>query len=511
MFFYTPTALWLLLLPLLLLFLTHKKSNLIEKHFSKVMLQKLQLQSTLFSPRKKHIIFALILVLFIVALARPVSKRPTLHLPVNKPAVILALDVSKSMHLSDVYPSRLTLAREKLEAFVDKASGFDMGILLYAQDAYMLYPLTHENSTLSYLLKDANLSHTFASQTNLFAALEGGAGLLKSHSNPHIILLTDDNATLIRTKELAYLQDKGIKLSALSLSKESPSSLQALCEKTGGAYQPYTWSQEDITTLIQHIASSPLTSQSKAYDVTNLQEYFMYPLSLALLLLALLFLPLRKPASSALMLLLLSVLKPLPTHASVLDFWYLHQAKNATQSQDYSKAIALYKKADLNPQGYYNLANTLYKASQFIEAVTYYKKALKAELKEDKTFNAKIYYNIATAYAHKNKLDFAKENYEKSLSLHPYIVTRENLKTIQQLLKVQRKNLHKSYQKLHFKPIAPSDFAKAAVFSDYSIKLQTLLPSQEQQWFNKILKHKNPVYLQKLHTTQRSKDASLPY
>jgi len=507
MFFYTPTALWLLLIPLLLFFLNHKKNNLLEKHFSKAMLHKLQLQSSLFSPRKKHMVFALILALIIVALARPVSKRPTLHLSVNKPAVVLALDVSKSMHLTDVYPSRLSLAKEKLEAFVDKASGFDMGILLYAQDAYMLYPLTHENSTLSYLLRDANLSHTFAPNTNLFAALEGGAGLLKTHHNPHIVLLSDDNATRIRAKELAYLQTKGIKLSALSLSKELPSTLKILCEKSGGTYQHYTWSQEDITTLIQHIASAPLMSQTKEYDIPNLKEYYIYPLALALLLLVLLFLPLRNPASSVLLLLLFTVATPIPTHASVLDFWYLHQAKNATQNQDYPKAIELYKKADLNPQGYYNLANTLYKVSQFIEAVTYYKRALG----KDKAFNAKIYHNIATAYAHKNKLDFAKENYEKSLALHPYSVTRENLKTIQQLLKVQRKNLHKTYQKLHFKPIAPSDFAKAAVFSDYSIKLQTLLPSQEQQWFNKILKHKNPGYLQKLHTTKRSQDASLPY
>ena len=507
MFFYTPTALWLLLLPLLLLFLTQKKSNLIEKHFSKAMLHKLQLQSTLFSPRKKHMLFTLILTLFIVALARPVSKRPTLHLPVNKPAVILALDVSKSMHLNDVYPSRLTLAREKLEAFVAKASGFDMGIILYAKDAYMLYPLTHENSTLSYLLKDANLSHTFAPQSNLFAALEGGAKLLKTHSNPHIVLFTDNNATLTRSKELAYLHHKGIKLSTLLLTKNKPSSLQTLCKKSGGAHQYYTWSQEDIRALITHIISTPLTSQTKNYDVTNLKEYFIYPLALALLLLALLFLPLKKPLSSALMLLLLSIAIPVPSNASVLDFWYLHQAKSYAQNQDYDNAIKMYKKADLTPQGYYNLATTLYRASHFIEAVTYYQKSLG----EDKVFNAKIYYNIATAYAHTNKLDFAKENYEKSLALYPYTVTRENLKTVQQLLKVERKNLHKAYQKLHFKPIASSDFAKASVFSDYSIKLQTLLPSQEQQWFNKILKHKNPVYLQKLHTTKRSTDASLPY
>jgi tetratricopeptide (TPR) repeat protein len=198
---------------------------------------------------------------------------------------------------------------------------------------------------------------------------------------------------------------------------------------------------------------------------------------------------------------------PVPSSASVFDFWYLYQADKYTQSKAYDKAIVYYKKAELTPQGYYNFANTLYKASHFIEAVTYYQKALG----EDKIFNAKIYYNIATAYAHKNKLDFAKENYEKSLALHPFNITIENLKSIQQLLKVQRKNLHKAYQKLIFKAVAPQKYATKSVFSDYCIKLQKLLPDQEQQWFNKILKHKNPVYLQKLHTTKRSQDASLPY
>ena len=507
MFFYTPTALLFLLLPLIFLFINHNKITPLQKHFSKEMFYKLQLQGTLFSPRKKQIIFALILALFIIALARPVSKQPTLHLPVNKPAVILALDVSKSMHTTDVYPSRLSLAREKLETFVSNASGFDMGIILYAKDAYMLYPLTHENSTLSYLLKEANLSHTFSAHTNLFAAIEGASQLLKSYNNPHIILLTDDNSTLTRTKELNFLQTKGIKLSTLSLIKDTLSTLQNLCQKSGGSYQPYTWSQKDITTLIKHIASTPLTSQTKAYDVTNLQEYYMYPLALALLLLALLFLPLRKPVSSVLVSLFISVAMPVPSNASVLDFWYLYQAENYVENKNYDKAIKMYKKADLTPQSYYNLATTLYRASHFIEAVTYYKKALG----KDKVFNAKIYYNIATAYAHKNKLDFAKKYYEKSLTLWPYTVTRENLKIVQKLLKIQRKNPHKAYQKLHFKPIAPSNFSKASVFSDYSIKLDTLLPSQEQQWFNKILKYKSPLYLQKLHTTKRSKDASFPY
>jgi Ca-activated chloride channel family protein len=507
MFFYYPYALLFLFLPLFFLWYKHQKNDPLRQHFSKEMYQKLQLQSSLLNPSKKHILFSLILALFIVALARPVSKRSILHLAVNKPAVVLALDVSRSMHQTDVYPSRLTLAKEKLEAFVAKASGFDMGIILYAKDAYMLYPLTHENHTLSYLLKDSNLSHPFSAQTNLFAALEGGVQLLKTHSNPHIVLLTDDNSTLTRSKELAYLHTKGVKLSALTLTKNTASSLKTLCKKSAGTYQSYTWSQKDIHTLIKHIASSPLSSQTKEYDVANLQEYFMYPLGLALLLLVLLFLPLKKPASSALVLLLLSIVMPVPSNASVLDFWYLRQAENSVQKQDYDNAIKMYKKADLTPKGYYSLATTLYKAAHFIEAVTYYQKALG----KNKMFNAKVYYNIATAYAHKNKLDLAKENYIKSLALHPYSVTRENLKTIQALLKVQRKNLHKAYQKLHFKPIAPSDFAKTSVFSDYSIKLQNLLPSQEQQWFDKILKHKNPVYLQKLHSTKRSKDASLPY
>jgi len=509
MFFYTPYALVLLVVPLFLLFRHHKKSTPLQKHFSKEMVQKLQLQGTLFSPTKKHILFSLVLALFVVALARPVSKRPTLQLPQNKPAVILALDVSKSMHTADIYPLRLTLARKKLEAFVAKASALSMGIILYANDAYMLYPLTYENTTLSYLLRDANLSHSFAPQSNLFAAIEGGTQLLKKHHNAHIVLLTDDNSTLIRNNELKYLQEKGISISALSLTKNTPSTLKTLCEKSSGTYQPYTWSQEDIDTLITHITSRPIISQTKDYDVENLQEYFAYPLALALLLLGLLFFPLKKKSSSILILLILisSFSLPVPSSASMLDFWYLHQAGKYTQNKAYDKAITYYKQANLNAEGYYNLANTLYKASHFIEAVKYYKKALG----KNKAFNAKIYYNIATAYAHKNKLNFAKEYYQKSIALYPYPEARDNLKTIQKLLKVQRKNLHKAFQKLVFKPVAPQRYTQNSVFSEYSIKLHKLLPDQEQQWFNKILKQKNTIYLQKLPTTKRSNDASLPY
>ena len=151
-------------------------------------------------------------------------------------------------------------------------------------------------------------------------------------------------------------------------------------------------------------------------------------------------------------------------------------------------------------------ATALYNAKVYIEAVDYYKKSLR---KEDMHFNAKVYHNIATAYVRKHKLDLAKKYYQKSLTLYPLKEAKENLSLVKQQLKIERKNLHKAYQKLHFKSVAKQNsYAKANVFNSYAIKLHKLLPTQEEQWFAKILKHHTPNYLQKIPTTKRSKDAN---
>ena len=509
MFFLYPFVLLLLVVPFFFFIYRFKtKKYHFEKHFSAAMLKKLSLGSSSLHTTLKYALFLLVLVFFIIALARPVKLRTYLDTSLSKPSVIIAIDASKSMQNTDIYPHRFTLAKTKLTHLVAQAQDFSIGILFYAKEAYVLYPLSQNPQVLSFLLKDMNLTQTFAPNSNLFAALQGANSLLKKQKNKHIILLSDGGEETSRASELSYLKSKHIHLWALAITTKPNHALSSLCVQSQGAYQHYTWGDEDITTLLNAIKHTSLDAQMYHYDMPQYKEYFSYPLLFALFLLLLLFFPLKKPKQTALVwIFMFCVVKITPLSAGMFDFWYLYHASQSYKKHDYKEAIYAYKKTNLSSTTYYNLATALYKSSQYMDAINYYKKALG----QQKEMNAKIYYNIATAYVRKNKLDLAKMYYKKSLKSYPYKVAKENLDYINAHLKIQRKNLHKKYKKLHFKPIAQNSYAQNNVFSSYSVKINHLIPDEEARWFQKIMKHTSPVYVQKISTTKRSKDADKPW
>jgi len=508
MYFLYPFVCFLLVVPLFYFF--HKlntSSNALSNYFSEELLKKLSLSSGYFNYQIKYRLFLLVMTLFIIALARPVKQIDYLDASITKASVIIALDVSKSMNRTDIYPSRLHLAKVKLTRLLSLAQGFDVGILLYAEDAYALYPLSQTPVLLSTLVKDMNLTQKFAPNSNLFAALQGSEILLEKAQNKHIILLSDGGENVSREKELSYLKSKDITLWSLALSPKTNTALRALAQESHGLYQPYTWGDEDIQALLLAIKHTKSKSQACHYEVPQYEEYFSYPLFLALCVLLLLFFPLKNFNRTLFILPLFLIDISTPLQAGIFDFWYLYEAKQSYTNKSYKDALASYKKADLNPKVHYNLATTFYATKEYSLSIQHYKKALG----RNKKMNAKIYYNIATAYARRDKLDLAKSYYEKSLSSYEYKVALDNLNTIKKQLSIQRKNLHKKYQKLYFKAIGKNDYAQNATFTNYAIKIHDFLPNEEERWFQKILKHKAPLYLQKLNTTKRSDDANHPW
>jgi len=508
MTFYYPYLLLLTIIPVIFLWIDFShKNDAFSKYFSKEMQHKLSLNASKFSTRYKRFVFIAILILFIVALARPAKLLPTLENKENQPALIIALDVSKSMHEKDIYPTRLTLAMKKLKDLLSQATMLQIGVILYAKEAYMLYPITKESSLLAELLNDVNLSTKFAPNSNLFAALEASESLLRDHNSKQILLLSDGGAEVSRDEELEYLKKKHITLYALTTTTTSHASIDKLCQNSGGISTHYTLSTYDIDALLSHIKSHPDKAETFHYDFRHYQELYVYPLWLAICLLILLFLPLRRVTFLLVFTVLFMPHASTPLHAGILDFWHLHKAKAYAEEKAYTDAITNYNKLTPTPQIYYNIATMHYRNKAYLLAIATYKKALGKE----KSYNAKIYYNIATAYVQLHKLAHAKEYYLKSFALYPLKETKENLLQVTQALKAERKNLHKAYQKLHFKAIAKNSFTKEAIFSNYAVKLEKLIPSEEEQWFKRIAKQKFQPYLEHIPTSKRSLDANLSF
>jgi len=66
--------------------------------------------------------------------------------------VVVALDLSKSMLATDVYPSRVERARIELDRLLDRIGGDRVGLVLFAGDG-VSYPLTHDQEVMRMLYR----------------------------------------------------------------------------------------------------------------------------------------------------------------------------------------------------------------------------------------------------------------------------------------------------------------------------------------------------------------------
>ncbi len=220
---------------------------------------------------------ALSLLLF--AAAGPVARPP---LPVNKAAVMIALDASRSMLADDVKPSRLEAAREVARSFVRLApASTHIGLLTFSDGASLLVaPTTDRARVLDALarIKPADATSFAGALVGGVRALPGRAGAVPppelggtpapgggapnaappAATNPDtlapgaILMLSDGISNRGADPRIAarFAQDQRVKLYAVALGKEGGSvsrvegqlvfapfdtrTMQSLTQLTGG-------------------------------------------------------------------------------------------------------------------------------------------------------------------------------------------------------------------------------------------------------------------------------------
>jgi Ca-activated chloride channel homolog len=129
----------------------------------------------------------------IFALARPVWGVDAELIETRGVAVMIVLDVSESMNAQDVLPNRLERARLSLVDLLNAASGNLFGLVLFAGDAVVQFPLTSDSETALMFVRAAS-THSISRQGT---AVEDALRLALSTFDERItnqsmiILLTD--------------------------------------------------------------------------------------------------------------------------------------------------------------------------------------------------------------------------------------------------------------------------------------------------------------------------------
>jgi Ca-activated chloride channel homolog len=94
------------------------------------------------------IVYILFIMLVLVALARPQRINEQIEQTAEGIDIVLVLDVSGSMELQDIKPSRLEAAKEVAINFIDGRVADRIGLVVFAGDAYSLAPLTTDYQLL---------------------------------------------------------------------------------------------------------------------------------------------------------------------------------------------------------------------------------------------------------------------------------------------------------------------------------------------------------------------------
>lgn len=364
--------------------------------------------------------------LTIIALAGPTWQRLPSPAFRNDAALVIALDLSKSMDATDIKPSRIAKARYKIADLLKQRKDGQTALLVYGGDAFTVTPLTNDTATIDSQLAALTTDIMPSPGSNTGVALNKATALLRQAglAKGHILLVSDGVDADVAEQAEHWLGDYRLSLLALGTPEGAPipiqgggfvkdrngaivvakldeSALATLAEHGRGIYQPATADDEDVENLGRLFNTADTGAENQDGNLL-LQQWDEKGPWLLLLVLPWAAWQFRK----GLLLWGLLLLLPVPQDSYALDWQSLwrtpdQRAQRAFDRQQYQqaaeqfdnpdwRAAAQYKagqyqqaaetlKDTQSPEGHYNRGNALAQAGQLQEALQAYQQALKLD------------------------------------------------------------------------------------------------------------------------------------
>lgn len=171
------------------------------------------------------IILSLVVILIIVALARPQKTNEKVEQWTEGIDIMMAIDISQSMQISDFTPTRLDAAREVARDFIKGRMQDRIGIVVFSGDAFSLAPLTTDYELLNSYLNDISFDMIENRGTAIGSALAVVTNRMReSESKSKVCILLSDgdntagNIDPITAAELAAAYN--IKIYTIIVGKE---------------------------------------------------------------------------------------------------------------------------------------------------------------------------------------------------------------------------------------------------------------------------------------------------
>ena len=389
-------------------------------------------------------------VLAILALAGPAWQQLPQPVYKQQSALVVMLDLSRSMDTPDVTPSRLVRARLKLLDLLQLRKEGQTALIVYAGDAFVVTPLTDDTDTIAALTQSlsTNIMPSPGSRTDraIQKALEL---LMQAGARSGSLLLITDEVSSGEAESLANMVvEAGHRLSVIGVGtrdgapipdgqggfikdsagqivipKLNRAPLETLAEQAGGVFRSMQIDDSDITQVLSRSALNPLQADNKQTELQTDRWREEGPW-LLLLLLPIATLAFRR--GLLIVVISLGLYWPDPATAVGWDDIWLNSNQKGVQAmgrKDFLDAAQQFTDDQWKAAAYYRAGD--------------YDKAL-ANLEGIDTPDAT--YNRGNALARLGRIQDAIESYEQTLRKQPdHDDAKHNLELLKQLLDQQNR------------------------------------------------------------------------
>ena len=415
----------------------------------------------------RNIAYWLAWLLFAIAAAGPriAEDIPGASSPSSK-SIMVVLDISQSMQATDINPSRIRSAHQKINYLVNALPDSRIGLIVYAAKPHLYVPITHDSKALQFYLRNLELLAPPSQGTRPSLALDlASKELTNLHGAKYILHITDTDTDDKENKSLTNISsllnkaeipvytlliasNDGEAIPAFKegwlniagrpvISRPKMSMHQEFSNSTGGYLARAFDNNSGINTLIKKIKSSNNQSDNSASQLTNWNELFLFFLLPAILFLFISMSPYKllinipsKAASIVIIFLLLGSL--ISTDASASQQDTLTEAYQALLSEDFLKARQLYASVN-NFSGRYGEAVAAYRMSDYPRAIRLFEQAILLA-QTDTEFKNSLY-NLGNSYFQIGNFEIALTSYQGALLYQPnHSASQNNITYTQKVL-----------------------------------------------------------------------------
>lgn len=178
------------------------------------------------SPLPRWLAFSFLMaavILLALGLARPQTVKGSAVETTRGRNVLLALDLSRSMLVTDLKPDRLTQAKTLCYELIEALPNDRIGLVGFAGEPYLFAPLTVDHPAVRETIDQLDMDYIPVGGSNLQKALELSIKTLKETGQKEnaLVILTDGDETLGRVSNLAAeAKAAGVYIFAIAVGTE---------------------------------------------------------------------------------------------------------------------------------------------------------------------------------------------------------------------------------------------------------------------------------------------------